>query len=339
MTHDNTILIDGSFGEGGGQIVRTAVSLSAVTGKPCTISNIRKGRPVPGLKVQHVEGVNALARLCNAQVAGCTTGSTRLSFVPETVRGGATVVNIPTAGSIGLILQTLMVPSVQASAPLTITFVGGATHGKWAPPVPYIQRVLLPLLQKMGYRASIKIERYGYYPRGGAHILAVIEPSKLKPFSFSARGKLVSIAGSSHASEALRSARVAERQAGEAERILVAAEIESAYHATASAGSGIDLWAVHSDSVLGSGALGKRGLRAEEVGRRAAWHLQQLLATAAAVDDYAADQLLPFLALAGGGSITVPAITSHARTNAWVIERFLSVEFQIDQEKRTIAIK
>ncbi len=338
------IEIDGSVGEAGGQIVRTSIALSAVTQQPCRIFNIRKGRPQPGLKHQHLEAIKAVAALCDADAVGLEIGSTEIEFVPKKIKSGEIQVKIPTAGSIGLVLQSMMIAALHAEGPVTIKFSGGATHGKWAPPLNYTKNVLLPLLNKMGYQARINIKKYGYYPAGGAVAEAEIFPKKLIPLNLAERGKFVRISGISHASKSLSQAKVAERQKNAAVKELmantdIASEINVLYLDTASPGSGIELEAVSEQSVIGASALGEKSKPAEKVGEEAAKQLLAEIASAAAVDEYAEDQLLPYMALAPPSRIRVPKITSHTRTNIWVIEKFLPVKFSIGEKEKIIAVK
>ncbi|MBI4170715.1 MAG: RNA 3'-terminal phosphate cyclase [Candidatus Aenigmarchaeota archaeon] len=337
------IQIDGSVGEAGGQILRTAVALSAVTQKPCRIFNIRKGRPQPGLKHQHLEAIKAVQTLCDADVAGLEIGSTEITFAPGKIKSGEIKVNIPTAGSISLVLQAMMIPALHAESPVKIIFKGGATHGKWAPPINYVKSVLLPLLEKMGYKMSLIVKKYGYYPSGDAVVEVEIMPAKLAALNLIERGKLLSITGITHASLALKNASVAERQETSAAKeikggINIVPDITAVYTDTASLGSGVELEAVFEHTILGANALGERNKSAEKVGMEAARALLEQINSTAAVDEYAEDQLLPYMALAAPSRIRAPKITSHTRTNIWVIEKFLPVKFMIDEDEKIISV-
>ncbi len=340
---ENKIIeVDGAYGESGGQILRTSVALSAVTGKPCHLFSIRKGRPNPGLQPQHLEAIKAVAVMCGADVEGLDIGSTEVTFIPGKIMSGKIGVNIPTAGSIGLVLQAMMIPAFHAPAPVSIKFHGGATNGKWAPPLNYTKNILLPLLAKMGYNARIDIEQYGYYPKGGALVSVEINPAILVPLELTERGKLIAIKGVSHASASLQKARVAERQAEACNKTLSANGLESSisigYSDTICPGSGIELHAVFGKSVVGAGALGEKNIRAEDVGKQAAKKLLEAVGSPACVDGYAEDQLLPYMALAAPSRLNVPKITSHTRTNIWVIEKFLPVKFSIDEKNKIISV-
>ncbi|MCX6815445.1 MAG: RNA 3'-terminal phosphate cyclase [Candidatus Aenigmarchaeota archaeon] len=334
------IEIDGSYGEGGGQIIRTALALSALTEQACRIKNIRKGRPNPGLQNQHLAAVSAMQEICNAEVSGNKLGSTELIFSPKDLRFGAVDISIPTAGSVGLVLQPIMIAASHAKNDINIKIDGGATHGKWAPPISYIKEVLLNHLTKFGYKASIEIERYGYYPRGGAKLEMVIQPCKLGKINLTESGKVKEIFGYSHASLHLKEKKVAERQAMEAATILnkifgTKISIDANYYDTLNPGSGIEIFARMEKTILGSDALGEIKKSADEVGTEAAEKLVEQINNNGAVDEYAEDQLLPYMALTGG-EIKVGKLTEHAKTNMWVIEKFLPVKFEVDEESKII---
>lgn len=319
--------LDGSYGEGGGQILRTAVALSAVTGKPIEIDNIRKARPKPGLSAQHVKAVESLASICEAEMDGCSLHSTRLSFKPGKIKGGAYEIDIGTAGSISLFLQCLMPAALHAPETVRIKITGG-TDVQWSPSIDYLRFVTLEALSQMGYDCKLTLIRRGYYPRGGGCVEAIITPSNLKKTSFE-NNACPLVEGCSHSSGL--PAHVAERQAASAQKIL-----QEAGHDTwisletkdvPSTGSGITLWC----GAVGGSALGKPGLKAEKVGASAADAILSELSSGAGVDVYLADQLIPYLALAGGGSFTTRVITPHTKTNIWVTEQFLDVKFKIEK--------
>lgn len=331
------IEIDGLYKEGGGQILRTATLLSCVTGKPCHIFNIRKARPKPGLATQHLLGLKALACLCNAKLKGASLESQEIWFTPDRIQTKNLKVEIPTAGSITLILQTLLIPASFTKKPIRILFSGGATDTHFSPTLNYLQYVLLPIISKLGYKIKIDIKKRGYYPKGGAEVEVLVFPVRLlgKPFKLIKPGKLNKISILSCASRHLKKTKVAERQAQAAEKLLVTSyqlpvtkNIE--YFNTLCPGSSIDLIAEYENTVLSANALGKIGKRAEAVGEEAVKILLEDIATGACLDRYMADQILSYVALAKGPSeFSVARLTSHCLTTMWVIEKFLDGKFEI----------
>jgi RNA 3'-terminal phosphate cyclase (ATP) len=338
------IEIDGSFGEGGGQIVRTAVALSAVTGKPVRITRIRQGRSKPGLAAQHARAITALAAICSARTSGATPGSSEIVFTPGEIRGGSYKVEIGTAGSVTLLMQCLLPALLRADGPSTLHIQGG-TDVQWSPTVDYFKNVFLPALSSFGIKVSLEVLQRGYYPRGQGEVLLEVEPAKLKASQLAGRacdtGQIIqniqnSVQGVSHCSSLPE--HVAARQADSAAESLQQAGFSSQISREAlrlpSLGSGITLWS----GCKGASCLGERGLPAEKVGRRAAEELIMELKCAACVDVHLADQLIPYLALAGG-SYTVREISLHARTNIWTVGHFLDTEIEIKEEKGLFRIE
>ena len=320
--------IDGSYGEGGGQLVRTAVALSAVTGKEIRVTNIRRNRPNPGLKQQHLKALEVTARICEARVSGLFPGSTELSFAPVEIKGGKYDIDIGTAGSITLLLQCLMPALPFAKEKVELTVRGG-TDVAWAPTVDYLQQVTFRALERLGYAGNVTLKEHGYYPKGGGKVSAFFEPCRLRGFHFLKEEE--EIRGISHASNL--PAHVPLRQAEAASARLLEAgyssRIETQSFEAFSTGSGITLWAGY----IGGSALGERGLPAEKVGKRAAEEVITELRARASVDMHLADQLIPYMALAGNSSYTVRELSLHAATNIWVTEQFLDVKFRIEEKE------
>lgn len=337
--------IPGDYLEGGGAILRVASALSALTSTNIRVFNIRKNRPKPGLQTQHLEGLKAITALCDGKLDGGILGSTEIIFRPGKITAKKLSVNISTAGSTGLIFQSLALPASRAKKTVIISITGGATFGKFAPPLPAFQATLLPLLEKMGYLANIRIEREGFYPAGGARTEIVIEhcPS-LKPLILPSLGKISHIGGLSVETSHLHQGHVAQRQAREAERFLTSKGFSPLIKETTveadCPGSGILLFASDGRTVLESDSLGERGKKAEEVGREAAQKIFQCIESGATVDEHISDQLLLFMAFAQGtSSILAPRLTRHAETNMWLIKKFLPVSFRVEKKGKAVLIE
>jgi len=331
--------VDGSYGEGGGQLLRYSVALAALLGKSLRIYNIRAKRDNPGLRPQHLTAVKTIAEVSGARVKGLAVGSTELYVEPGgRPRGGSFDIDIGTAGSISLLLQATLPVLAAASGEVRMTVKGG-TDVKWAPPIPYFQHVLLPLLREFGLKAELKLLRRGYYPQGGGLVEVRVEPSyPLKPARLVERGELREVGGVSYASGLPR--HVAERQAQAALELLrregyggYVSEIEIDVETPAvGVGSGIVLWAKFERGIVGGDALGEKGKRAEVVGREAAERLLQSLRSGAPVDPHALDNLVIYMALAEGSSrVASSELTSHAETAIWLCERVSGARFRVEQ--------
>lgn len=328
------IEIDGSFGSGGGQILRTACALAAVTKKPCRIFNIRAKRPKPGLMPQHLLGLQALAQLCKGRLEGDEPGSEEIKFYPGEIYKDQITINIPTAGSITLILQALIPPTLFAPGIIKISFNGGATDTFFSPTIDYFRYVFLKIVETMGAKVEVNILRRGYYPEGKANVEVKVSPSKLKSLNLLERKALKKIIVISGASIVLKNKKVAERQVAGVREVLgkfkLPIEEKIEYSDTSCPGSQICLIAEFENTIIGSDNLGKFNKRAEDVGRETALELLKEQKPETCLGKYSTDQILPYLALSSGKSqVTCSAITNHSRTNIWVIEKFLNGKFEI----------
>ncbi len=334
------IEIDGSTGEGGGQILRTALSLSCITGKPFRIVNIRKGRAKPGLRPQHLAAVQATRSISDAEVEGAEQGSTQISFAPKAVHGGEFEFLIGTAGAVTLVLQAIIPPLLFATRPSLVTITGG-THVPFSPSVDYLAEVFAPTLARLGGDVRLTIETYGFYPRGGGKIRAEIKPARrLQPLTLTSPGELRLIRGYSGVGHLPLS--IAERQRAAAGEALARClgdsfrqpEIDLVEAPGPGQGTFLFLLAETASITAGFTSLGARGKRAETVGTEAAMELCNHLSTGGALDPYLADQIVPFLALCREEStFTTSRLTRHLLTNLWVSALFTPLHYHVAGEE------
>lgn len=335
------IEIDGSHGEGGGQTLRTAVSLAAVLREPMRVTRIRAGRPRPGLAAQHVASIGAVAELCDAEVDGLEVGSTDITFRPGTLTGGDFEFDIGTAGSTSLVLQTCMLPATMSKAAVRLTLKGG-TDTKWSPPIDFMRLVHLPLIHRMGLSCEVEVVHRGFYPEGGGEVAAHIDPChKLREIDLEQRGRLIGISGMAYAQNLPD--HVISRMKHAALKSLIDqrnVKLESDPRSGRSTGAGVVLAAEYEATVLGESALGQRGVRAETLGETCAADLVETMRSGATVDVHMLDQLVPYMALADGGSIiTAEELTGHAETNIWVVERFLGERFRTRRSGSLVEVR
>ena len=329
------IEIDGSSGEGGGQILRSSLALAAVLGKEVRIFNIRAGRSNPGLRPQHLTGAKAVAELCHASYRGLELDSTEFVFKPNKIRDGTLQFDVGTAGSVTLVLQGLMPLLPFAPGKINLEIQGG-TDVMWSPPIDYVRMVVSPLLSRMGLTHEIQVLNRGHYPKGGGRVKISSDPSEgLSSLTGADPGRVTEIRGVSHSVKLPR--HVAERQAVSAIRAITGdrfprpeIEIEgSDNRAHLGPGSGLVLCAgFENRAIMGGDCLGERGLPAEEVGRKAAQYLIQAIHSGCFLDRHMGDMIVPFLALASGTSdLTISEVTQHVLTNISVAETVAGVEF------------
>jgi len=331
------ILIDGSYLEGGGQIIRTSVALSAITGKPCKIINIRKGRKNPGLQAQHLKAIEAATKMCDAELKNAKIGSDWIEFTPNKIKNDNLSIDIGTAGSITLVLQTLIPLCIHADKEVELEIIGG-TDVKWSPNIEYFQEVFCRNVEKMGIEIESEIIKYGFYPKGGGKIKVKIKPcKKLKPLNLIERGNVNRYDIRSIVSKSLEKARVAERQIEGAKKIIPKFDCEYFEYVDAfSPGSTAHIHAHCDNSVLGSTVYGELGKPAEKIGEEVARNIMKQINSNSCLDEHMADQLLIYMALAGKSKVSVAEITNHCKTNIWVIEKFLPTKFEINEKERVI---
>jgi len=327
--------VDGSYGEGGGQLVRTAVALSALAGRPLRLRNVRANRARPGLAAQHLAAVRAVAALCDARCEGLELRASAFTFEPRALpAGGALRADVGTAGSVTLVLQALVPVLLAARAPARVVVTGG-TDVRQAPSWDYFCGVLLRLLARMGLQVRASIARRGYYPRGGGKVTLEVEPSIPAPLDLRSRALSWRIGGEAHVANL--PVTIAERMRDAA---LAALGREGAIGARAvgdeeAAGTGgaITAWAESEAGLLGASRIAERGVRAEALGEAVGREIAADLASGATLDAHAADQVLVYLAMAQSrSSFTTRTVSSHARTAMWLIPQFLPVRFAIEEE-------
>ncbi len=330
------LTLDGAHGEGGGQIVRTALALAVALRRAVTLTDIRGRRPKPGLRPQHLTVVRALAAIGDAEVTGVALGSTALRFAPRALRPGDYRFDVGaergSAGAVSLLCQALVLPLALAGAPSQLALIGG-THVPWSPPVHYLTEVFFPALRLIGIEATLDLRRWGWYPAGGGEIHVTLTPARvLTGFVCEAPVADPVIAGISGVSRLPRS--IAERQKKRVEERLsaagIACEIAIEEDATALGPGTLVFLCLHGRA--GFSALGRRGLPAERVADQAVDELLDYLASGAAVDVRLADQLVPFLAFASSpSSFTCPTLSPHLRTVAWTVQQFLPAGIELGE--------
>ena len=331
----NIIELDGAIGEGGGQILRTALTLSMITGQPFRITNIRANRPKPGLMRQHLIAVQAAAEICNAELGEAAVGSTSLTFAPNSIKGGEYKFAIGTAGSCTLVLQTILPALLYADQASAIKISGG-THNSMAPPAQFLQRAYGRILSEMGASIEIKLERFGFYPAGGGEIIATVQPcQQLQPISIMERGDRLNAYAESFIAGipvgvAKRELECVGNSLGWGEEQLLVRGLSG----DQGPGNALCVTLEHQYVTDVFCAFGEKMVRAEAVAKNVVGQVRDYVASNAAVGEYLADQIMLPFALAGGGSFTTSEISQHALTNAAVIEKFLPVHISFTKEER-----
>jgi len=320
-------VIDGSYGEGGGQLLRTACALAAITGQALRLNNIRARRAPPGLAPQHLTAVRSVAALCDAETEELELRSQEIVFRPGKLRGGEFRFDVGTAGSVTLVLQALLPAALVAGAPLHIHLIGG-TDVRAAPPLDYLRFVLLPLLARMGAQVELTLQRRGYYPRGGGEVTVLVRPGRLQGLRLGEPGAVEEIRGIAHASNL--PAHIVTRMQQTARQMLADlahVEIEPQRLGRDQAigpGGAIVLWARTAHALLGGAEVAQRGVPAERIAGNAAQSLRDDIAAGATLDLHASDQMLIYCALARGPSCFLArTLSSHAQTTLWLLQQFL----------------
>lgn len=323
-------IIDGSLGEGGGQILRTSLALAAVTGEPFRIEGIRAGRKKPGLLRQHLVCVEAAVAISGGTARGAELGSLALEFTPGVVKPGRYSFSIGTAGSASLVLQTVLPPLLRASGPSEVTVEGG-THNSMAPTADFLQTCFLPLVNRLGPRVQVKLERHGFYPAGGGCVTLAIEPGAMAPFDLLTRQPItrtraVAVVSNLPAAIAQRELRTVQTEFGLERDDLEVREVRTP-------GPGNVLWieCVTAEVTEMFTSFGEKQVRSEEVAKRAISEAKEWIAANVPVGSHLADQWVLMLALAGGGSFRTGAPSEHLRTNLAVIREFLPVSISLEE--------
>ncbi|MDR2981966.1 MAG: RNA 3'-terminal phosphate cyclase [Puniceicoccales bacterium] len=324
------IHIDGSEGEGGGQILRTSLALSIITGKPIRIDNIRAGRSKPGLLRQHLASVKAAVEISRAKAEGVALGSTALTFHPGNVTAGEYRFSIGSAGSALLVFQTILLPLLHADAPSTVTIEGG-THNPFAPPFPFIEKTFLPLLHQIGYQVEVKLERPGFYPAGGGIITATITPGgKRRVLKIGPRTEILDREAIGVVANLSR--KIAERELERLGSAMSLVPDEMCIHEindTPGPGNALFVKLRSSQLTETFSSFGEQGRHAEKVADGLHDEVRRYLKSNGAVGEHLADQLLLPLALAKGGVFTTLPPSRHTQTNIAVIGRFLDARINV----------
>ena len=329
--------VDGSHGEGGGQLLRMAVALSVLTEQPIRVARIRAGRKNPGLAAQHATAVGALAKMCDAKVDGLRIGSSTITVQPGKIRPGAYSFDVGTAGSVTLVLQALIPVAAAASGPVRLRIVGG-TDVPWSPPADFFARVFLPLLRRVGGRVEVEVMRRGYYPRGGGIVEAVVQPTReWSPLEFTELGKVERVRGIAHVANLpeeipRRMKHAATRRLHGLADVKIEERIYRGEDAVGQGGA-LVLWAETDATVLGSDSLARRGASSEQVGEEAAGSLLAEIESGSTFDVHLTDQLLVYLARATGPStFCARQISGHLDAMMWLLPQFLPCRFGVANE-------
>jgi RNA 3'-terminal phosphate cyclase (ATP) len=335
-----TVVIDGSTGEGGGQILRTSLTLSCITGKSLHIENIRAARRNPGLAKQHLSCVQAACQICNGQAQGATKGSPVLDFTPGSIRNGDFHFDIGSAGSASLVIQTILPALFLADKPSTVTVKGG-THNPMAPPFDFLDETFLPAISTAGFDGICTLTRHGFFPAGGGKISFNIQPWH------KSKGMIIDLCSPNiepHIYGRIYTAKLPEHVAKRQRKLLLQSDLKilSVEHIDVKDSDGPGNCAMiricNGKRTTVFTAFGMRGKPSEEVISEVVSLSKGFLASEAAADRFLADQLLIYMALAKAGSLTTNELSSHLKTNIEVIKKFLPIDFNVEKLKQAYRI-
>lgn len=336
--------IDGSYGEGGGQILRNAIAFSVLTDKSIKVTNIRKNRPNAGIKAQHYIAIKSIKDLFNAEVQGFEIGSSELIFIPGELKIGTYKFDVGTAGSITLIFQAIILACMKTKDDIVISICGG-TDVKSSPSWDYFENVYIPIIKKMGYTNTPKLLNRGYYPRGGGEATIIIKPcEKLFPLKLTDEEEFTSINGKINISN------LTDDISTRIKHMIIKNLLKNNYQASIlvnrqnslSAGVGATLWTKSKNAILGSAVIGEKSMSSEELGQNVVMNLIKEINSGATIDVHAFDQILPFLILAkkNGRSICrISKLSNHASTSMWLAKKFFKVDFKITKYEDYITVE
>ncbi|MFX0023422.1 MAG: RNA 3'-terminal phosphate cyclase [Candidatus Hermodarchaeota archaeon] len=343
--------IDGSFGEGGGAILRVGAGYSVLLQRPIRIKNIRANRPKPGLRLQHLMGLKTLSELTNSDLSECQVGTKQITLNPKRSFRSNIEVEVATAGNIGLLLQPIQIACMGFEKPENIEIIirGGGTFGKWAPSLKYLQHVTYNIFKRHGFNINIDIRKHGFYPKGGANVKCVIYPPKnrLKSLDLVELGDIDLIQGEIICTNHLINKKVCERIKEYAtqrirKKLPINVEIKYTYVESFSPGVGLSLWAnSEKGALISSGTiLGERNITSENLGILAADKIIKYIKNKIPVDNYLSDQLIPFMGFIEEPSrIKVLEITKHTKTNLELVKLFLNRNYQITKKNTHFLIE
>lgn len=325
------LVIDGSAGEGGGQLLRTSLALSIITGRPFALERVRAGRKRPGLMRQHLTCVKAAARICGAEVEGAEVGSTKIVFRPGPVAAGTHVLDIGSAGSVSLVLQTIAYPLMHANADSSIVVRGG-THAQWAPPYPFLEQAWLPLVHRAGGKISLELKAAGFYPAGGGEVVMNVSPTDAwKPVHLGPSSGVLAPLELTAIISGLPEG-IARRELSAAAELLADRKVMLTSSTVKSPGPGNAMWLVARDEATGTtnvfSGIGDQGVKAEDIGAEVARSFLAWHESGAAIEEHLADQIMLPIVMSGAGSYTTSVLSLHSKTNLAVIHAFTGKQFR-----------